>query len=331
MLKVTKCLPIVMMVASHALLAEPLSKEAGWGVTLSVNVGYSGGTSQFDTDDDNQITDNLTNSGQFSGSSLTYPLGTVLYTLDNLNTQFFLGNSRDQVAIAQFQYELGLRHQFSDDSKLTFAFFPKLSFFNETWSDPFVEASNRDTTDVSVGGARIAVERILGSPFTFKYAVASSSIDDEESGQSQLMDEQEIAALQRDSLYQKFEVETLLPIDSGLLLKPSLQYTHRNAEGDANSFNQYVAQVAVMLFRDRHTLITTLGVGKRFHQQENPIFDTTQKVDTVSIFSVYSYQRPFNWKSWDWTVMLGYSREDANIEFYDNDSFIVSTGMVYQF
>jgi hypothetical protein len=331
MLQIIKWLPIPVLLANHAVIAEPLSKEAGWDITLSVNVGYSGGTSQFDTDDDNQVTDNLSNSGQFSGSSLTYPLGRIQYTLNSRHTQFFLGNSRDQVSTAKFQYELGVLHQFSDDTKFTFAFFPKLSFLNETWSDPFVENSDRYTTDISVGGARVAVERIFGSPFTLKYAVASSSIDDEQSGQSQLMDAQEIAALQRDSLYQKFEVETLFPIDRGLLLKPTLQYTHRNAEGDANSFDQYVAQVALMLFSDRHTLITTLSAGKRFHQQENPIFDTTQQVNTFSIFSLYSYQRPFNWKGWDWTMMLGYSREDANIEFYDSNRFIVSTGMAYQF
>jgi len=331
MSQIIKWLSISVLLVNHTVSAEPLSKEAGWGVTLSVNVGYSGGTSQFDTDDDNQVTDNLSNSGQFSGSSLAYPLGRIQYTLKNRHTQFFLGNSRDQISTAKFQYELGLLHQFSDGSKLTFAFFPKLSLLNETWSDPFVENNSRDTTDIRVGGARVAVERTFGSPFTLKYAVASSSIDDEQSGQSQLIDDQEIAVLQRDSLYQKLEVETLFPIDRGLLLKPSLQYTHRNAEGDANSFDQYVAQVGILLFSDRHTLITTLSAGKRFYQQENPIFDVTQQVNTVSIFSLYSYQRPFNWKDWNWTMMLGYSREDANIEFYDSNSFIISTGMSYQF
>jgi hypothetical protein len=41
------------------------------------------------------------------------------YTLPGLSTQFFLGNSRDQVSRAQFQYELGLTHRFADDSRLT--------------------------------------------------------------------------------------------------------------------------------------------------------------------------------------------------------------------
>ena len=331
MLQVIKWLSIPILLVNHIVVAQPLSKEAGWEVTLSVNVGYSGGTSQFDTDDDNQVTNNLNNNGEFSGSSLTYPLGRVQYTMNNLNTQFFLGNSRDQISTAKFQYELGVIHQFSDRSKLTFAFFPKLSFLNETWSDPFVENNGRDTTDVRVGGGRISVERILGSPFTLKYAVASSSIEDEESGQSQLMDDQEIASLRRDSLYQKFELETLFPIDRELFLKPTVQYTHRNAQGDANSYDQYAAQVALMLFRDRHTLITTLSAGKRFHQQINPIFDRKQQVNTLSLFSLYSYKRPFNWRGWDWTLMLGYNREDANIKFYDSDGFIVSTGMAYQF
>lgn len=46
-----------------------------------------------------------------------------------------------------------------------------------------------------LGGVRIAIENPLGSPFTLKYAIASSGIDDELSGESQLTDLAEIDAL----------------------------------------------------------------------------------------------------------------------------------------
>ena len=330
MLKGISCL-ITGVFMSYSVVAQPLSPEAGWEFTLSVNVGYSGGESQFDTDSDNELTNGLNNSGQSQSSVLAYPLGRVQYTLDSLKTQFFLGNSREQVSTAQFQYEIGVVHQFNNDSKLTFAVFPKLSILNETWEDPFLVGSDRQTTDEKVGGGRIAVERIFGSPLTLKYAVASSSIDDEFSGQTQLTDAAEVASLQRDSLYQRVEVETLFPITKSLFLKPNVQYTDRNADGDANSYQQYTVQLSLLIFKDRHTLITTINTGTRHYKQINPIFNDKQDLQQVGVFSIYTYKKPFNWHRWSWTMMAGYSQEKSDITFYDSTSFIVSTGMVYAF
>lgn len=316
---------------SCSVVAQPLTKEAGWGFTLSVNAGYSGGKSQFDTDHDNEITNDLNNSGQSNSSVLVYPLGRVQYTLENLNTQFYLGNSREQVSTAKFQYELGMIHQFEDQSKLTVAVFPKLSLFNETWEDPFVTNAKRQTTDQKVGGARIAVDNIFGTGLTFKYAIASSSIDDELSGQSQLSDTSEIALLKRDSLYQRVEVGSSFPISQAVLLKPAFQYTNRNADGDANSYDQYTGQLSLLLFKQRHTLITTINAGVRLYKQENPLFNDKQDLTHAGIFSIYSYQRPFDWQHWSWTMMLGYNQENSDIAFYDSKGVIISTGMVYRY
>jgi len=321
----------IALLSSIANAAQPLSKEAGWGGSLSLNVGYTQKQSQLDTDSENAVTNNLDNNGKSSGSAIVYPLGRIQYTFDSLNTQLFLGNSKDQVAVAQFQYELGLVHRFADNTKLTIAAFPKLALFSEAWEDPFVEGSARQKTDKHVGGGRVAIENVLGSPLTLKYSLASSSVDNEKSGQSQLSSLAEQKLLQRDSLYQRFEVETMLPIAKGWLVKPNLQYTHRNADGDANSFDLYKAQLTLLMFKDRHTLVTTIHAGFSKYQELNPIFDNKQDAKQAGIFSVYSYKKPFNWERWSWTVMAGYNKEDSDIEFYDNSSFIISTGVIFEY
>jgi len=316
---------------SCSVVAQPLTKEAGWEFTLSVHAGYSVGESQFDTDHDNQITNDLNNSGQSNSSVLVYPLGRIQYTLDSLKTQFYLGNSREQVSTAKFQYEFGVIHQFGEQSKLTVAVFPKISLFNETWKDPFATNTKRQITDQKIGGARIAVDNILGTGLTVQYAIASSSIDEELSGQSQLSDASEIALLKRDSLYQRVEVGRTFPISPGVLLKPAFQYTNRNANGDANSYDQYTGQLSLLLFKKRHSLITTINAGVRLYKRENPIFNDKQDLIHTGLFSIYSYQRPFDWQDWSWTAMFGYTQENSDISFYDNKGVIISTGMVYRF
>ncbi|TEW53986.1 DUF2860 domain-containing protein [Psychromonas sp. RZ22] len=330
MLKGLICL-ISGVFVSYASLARPLSEEAGWQFTLNLNVGLTGGQSQLKTNSENEVTNDLDNSGQYRTSVMGYPLGRIQYTLDSLETQFYLGNSRDQVATAQLQYELGVIQQLNDGSQLTFAVFPRLSLLNETWADPFLVGSKREETKEYTAGGRIAVEQIFGSPFTLKYAVASSSVKEELSGQNELNNPDDIAALQRDSLYQRVEVETMFPVARGLFLKPTVQYTHRNADGNANSYEQYTGQLSFLLFRDRHLLVTTINAGIRNYQQINPIFNEKQDLVRAGIFSIYSYKRPFDWQHWSWTMMAGYNQEKSDISFYDNYGFIVSTGLTYKY
>jgi hypothetical protein len=312
-------------------VAEPLSNTAGWEFTLNLNAGYTHSQSQLNTDDDNKITNDLSNSGQSTSSAIVFPLGRVQYTLADLNTQFFLGNSRDQVSTAQFQYEIGATHQFTDNSKLTLAIFPKLSLFNETWKDPFLVGAKREVTDQDVGGGRIALENVLGSPFTLKYAIADSQVDDEQSGISQLTNVSEINSVKRDSIFQRVEIETMFPISKGMFLKPTLQYTNRNAEGDANSYDQYTVQLGLLVFRPQYSVITTINTGVRYYQEENPIFDEKQNSQQFGILSLYSYKQPFNWKNWSWTLMAGYNAENSDINFYDTKGLILSTGMMFQY
>jgi hypothetical protein len=319
-----------LLVSSYG-AADGLSKTAGWEFTLNLNAAYTSSQSQLNTDDDNEITDDLNNSGKSTSSTILFPLGRVQYTLEDLNTQFFLGNSRDQVSTAQFQYELGVTHLLVDSSKLTVAVFPKLSLFNETWKDPFLVGGKREVTDQNVGGGRIALENVLGGPLTLKYAIASSDIDDEQSGLSQLTNIDEINALKRDSIFQRFEVETMFPISKGIFLKPTLQYTNRNAEGDANSYDQYTAQLGLLVFRPQYSVITTINTGVRYYQEENPIFDQKQNTRQFGILSIYSYNKPFNWENWSWTLMAGYNEENSDIRFYDTKGLILSTGMVFQY
>lgn len=312
-------------------IAEPLAKNAGWDFTLNLNAGYTNSQSQLNTDDDNKITNDLNNSGKSTSSAIFFPLGRIQYTLQDLNTQFFLGNSRDQVSTAQFQYEIGVVHQLPNQSKLTVAVFPKLSLFNEVWKDPFLVGSDRETTDQHVGGGRVALENIYGSPFSLKYAIATSSVDDESSGVSQLTDAADIDLLKRDSLYQRIEVGMTLPIDRGILLKPSLQYTNRNADGDANSYDQLTAQLSLLVFRERYSVVTTINAGLSRYEANNPIFSEKQDSEQFGILSIYSYNKPFNWDKWSWTLMAGYSQENSDITFYDTDGFIVSTGLVFEY
>lgn len=321
---------------SAPLAAKPLAEEAGWQFVLSVNAGYVSGKSNMSTEDDNEIIDDLQSDADSSKRFIAFPFVRAQYTTEDLNTQFFLGNSRDQISTAQFQYELGVTQQFADKSKLTLALFPELPLFNETWEDPYLVGQKRVETDENAQGGRIEFSRIAGSPITLKYAYAVSDVDSERSGASVLIDgellsEQALQSLQRDSQYHRFAIETMFPIYSKIFLKPTLQYTARLADGDAHSYDDYNVQLGLLIFNGRHTSITTLNIGLTQYDQKNPVFNMKQDSVNAGLFSVYSYAQAFNYKPLTFSLIAGYSQKDSDITFYDESGLMVSTGLAYKF
>lgn len=129
MFKKLSCLLLVLCV-SQSSMARPLSEQVGWSSELSINALYISGKSQLSTSSDNKMTESLNSSGKSATTKLIIPLNKVFYTLEGLKTQlYFDSNNADQITTNGFQYEFGVKHQFVDESKLTFAAFPKLSVY----------------------------------------------------------------------------------------------------------------------------------------------------------------------------------------------------------
>jgi len=333
MFKKISCLALIALV-SHVGngFARPLSEAAGWKGALSLNIAYINNESQLSTGTENKKIEDLNATGESTSSKLIAPLGSVYYTLDSLKTQlFFEANSADQISTNGLQYEFGIKHQFKDDSTLTFAAFPQLSVLNDVWEDPFLEGSDRTETEQEVGGARISVEQIFATPLTVKYAIANSSIESELSGQNSNLSVNEMSSLERDSLYQRLSFETMFPVAKGVFLKPNLEYTERNAEGNANSYDDYAMKLSVLVFRERYFWATTLSFGMQNYQNINPIFDDKQDTEYVGLSSLYVYKDPFGFKDWSLSALAVYTEKESDIGFYDSKSLIVVTSASYKF
>ncbi|MFT6927730.1 MAG: hypothetical protein ACJAZP_003369 [Psychromonas sp.] len=317
--------------ANSAPATRSLAEKAGWEFTLGMNMGYSAGRSQLNTDDDNALNEDLNNQGKSLDKTLVFPLASAQYTFDELQTQIFAGNSREQISVAEFQYELGIKHVFNNRSQLTVAYFPQLPFFNEAWQDPYLIGSARTTTEQNTQGGRVALTRIAGSSITLKYAFAITSIENEQSGQSIGLNAAQLSLLQRDSFYQRIEIETMFPIAPGVFFKPALQYTRRSADGEAHNFDQYGAQLGLLVFKGRHSLITTFNTGIKKFAVDNPVFSEKQNTVTAAVFSVYSYAQALNWQPLSFNILAGYKKENSDINFYDSKGLFMSTGLSYKF
>lgn len=330
MLKILTPVLLVTCFATSA-FARPLDKEAGFGLTLGLYGGTRVVESQFNTQKDNQQTDTLDSTGESLQTPTFFPLGRIQYTFDDLQTQVYFGNSKDQVATASFQYELGFIHQFENKTKFTIAYFPELSMFNETWEDPFLTGKDRVETRETTTGGRIALERIFGSPFSLKYAYATNEVENENSGLGLGLNPEDMDSLKRDSKFQRVEAEVVLPIANKTYLRPTLKYTVRDSEGEANSYNEYAGLLSVIATQGKHTIISTLSLSAKSFDKVNPIFNRKQDSNTMGFFTVYSYNQPFDWESISFTLLAGFSKEDSDIDFYDVMSSSVVAGVTYTY
>ncbi|WP_432460334.1 MULTISPECIES: DUF2860 family protein [unclassified Agarivorans] len=321
------------LLLSFAAGARPLAEQAGWSATLNLNLGYVGGQSQFSTDDDNQVTHDLNNSGQSTNTLIAYPLLRASYTTADLKNQFFVGNSKENLGRAQFQYELGYRRAISNKSQLTVAYFPELPLMNDTWSDPYITNVARQETDENVQGGRLRYQSIADSPFTLEYVYAKRSIDNEQSGVAIFgQGSSQAQALNRNANLHRVIGEMFVPLSKQWFLSPALVYTTSKADGSANDFNSYTLRLNSVYKIERHLLTVNLELGQTKYSDGNPVFNMqTQEDDRLSLFAIYLYQRPFAWKNAMFNVTAGYQNSDSNINFYDSKGFITTFGFGYTF
>ncbi|MBN3574895.1 DUF2860 domain-containing protein [Vibrio neptunius] len=308
-----------------------LSEQAGFSGEVSLSAGFASSTSNFNTDGDKTIS-NVNQTASADSGSLVLPLGSLAYTFGaNLDKQFYVGMAREDIAVGTLALELGYKQQLSSGMVIDASFLPTI-MSGETWSDPFLTGQERQTTDETGNAFRLKFSNIMGSNFSLDTAYATSDIDNEKSGASNnSLTTAERRALQRDASSIYFKGDYRLPLTRTSFLQPSLTYIKTDADGDANSLDSVSGELSYFKILNRHQFAITAGYTNRSYDASNPIYGKTRDEDELSFFAAYEYQEFMGWQDWSLVSFAGYSKTDANIDFYDEDQYLFSVGMSYQF
>jgi len=307
-------------------VAKPLAKNAGFSGTLGINAGVSETQGQFNIHDDNEQIQDLNNAGEGVSTSVLFPFFRVAYTTEDLQTQYFLGQSPENILNSAIQYEIGVKHQFDERQSMTFAYIPHVPFLKETWSDPFLINAPREKSDIDSSAVRLAYKF---SPVQIEYSYASYSIENEQSGSQMSVEEQ--ALLNRDSDYQRLSVESLFPLWQGIYAKANVFYGAQNAKGASQSFDEFHYSLSIMTKYERHFFSVQAAFSKREYDAENPMFGEVQEDDAARYSFLYSYFEPFDIEGTNLNIIYQNKENDANIEFYDSSTKLFSVGVSYSF
>ncbi|EGU35777.1 hypothetical protein VII00023_11129 [Vibrio ichthyoenteri ATCC 700023] len=306
-----------------------LSDKAGFSGEVSISTGFYSTESNLNTHDDNKnIDSNLGAPSDAVSGALILPLGNVAYTFGNgLNQQFYAGTSREDIATGTLAFELGYKYQLASGMIINASMLPTI-MSGEVWADPY-QAKNRQTTDEDGNAYRLKLENIAGSKFTVDMAYATKDIDNEKSGAAR--EPNDMDSLRRDSNAFIFKTDYKLFLDQQTILTPRLSYISSDADGDANSFTGYGAELSYFKLLDRHQFALTGGFKTRDYDANNAVFNKTRQDDEFSLFAAYEYANIMDWQDWSLISLVGFSNSDSNIDFYDKKDYIMSVGMNYQF
>lgn len=325
--KTTLSLSILSCFMSYSSVAE-LAPEAGFGGEISLNTGYMSQSSNFNTDVKDPIS-HLNSEGKSNGEMLVAPLGQINYTFgQQLDKQVYIGTSREDIAVGDFAFEIGYKHELKSGMVVDASFLPTV-VSGETWSDPYALNSAREVTDETGNAYRLKLESIAGTDFTLDMAYANIDVKNEASGSNLSASEQ--AKLQRDGnvIFVKGEYEYMLNQTSGLI--PSLSYKVRSADGEAMAYKAYGTDITYFKVLDRHQFALTAGYETRSYDGTNPMFDETRSDNEMSLFAAYEYDQLMGWKDVSFISFAGYGSSSSNIDFYNESEYLISAGVNYKF
>ena len=298
-----------------------LADEQGFSGEISINTGVTSSTSNFDTDANSTISSN-TQKASSESSFLVAPLGSIAYTCgEKLNHQVYTGTARDDVATGTVVLEVGYKYQLESGMVIDASLLPTI-MSGKTWANPYTEGVARSKTDETGNAFRLKLSNIAGSAFSLDMAYATKDVDSDLVGYEELKRD-------ADTIYLKGQYRQ--PISRTMMLVPSLIYQSSDAEGNAESFEQFGGEVSLFGGMGRHQYALTAGYNQRSYDASNPIYDKKRSDDNINLFAAYEYDQFMDWENWSFVSLAGYGTSDSNITFYDESQYIVSVGLNYKF
>ncbi|YCO03679.1 DUF2860 domain-containing protein [Vibrio sp. VNB-15] len=311
-------LPLAFIVSTaQAQLAE----TAGFSGEVSLNAGFVSSESNFNTENSSTIT-SLDKRADSDSSFIAAPLGSVAYTFGNqLNQQVYAGTTRSDIAIGTLVFQLGYKYQLDSGTVLDFSYLPTI-LDGETWQNPYLTDQARKTTDEGGNAFRFQINRFLNDNFNLDLAYVDKDIEKDTVTDPSLL---------RDAKIYHIKGDYRIPLSRTSMLQPAFTYIYNDADGDAESFNSYRLDLSWFKFVNRHRIALTAGYTIKDFEAASDTFNKTRDDGKISLFAAYEYKNVFDWQNWSFISLAGYGSNDSNITFYDEEEYLLSVGLNYDF
>ena len=325
----------LVVLAVQARGIEPIPRESGLkgyvnlGVTaLSVknntvaglklvDVGESKISSVFDSPDSESVVVPALN-------------GEVSYTWAETRSQLFLGNRLEDFIRFDSTSAFGLRQEAGAagavEGSILFSGLP-----TEVWQDPFVEGIDREATDRSSTGARVAWDKIMGSRFEFSLAARKIELDTERSGEFLGLSASERRLLDREGDFYSGEFLYVVDLGARQYIVPSLRAARFDLDGDAMANDRIGAQVTYAYSWERVRLVANAYYSRAEYDARHPVYGKTRGDDLFGLAISAFWPDLLGYGNWTGVATLLYGAQDSNISFYDSEVLGAGLSALYRF
>ncbi|GAL04270.1 hypothetical protein JCM19237_2421 [Photobacterium aphoticum] len=156
-------------------------------------------------------------------------------------------------------------------------------------------------------------------------------MDNDKAGASRGLSRQQQDLLRRDSTAFFIKADFRQPLSATSFLKPAFSMTTAEADGSANSYIAYSAEVTYFKVLDRNLLALTASYSNRDYEAVNPVFNKARTDNEFGLFAAYEHKNFMGWQNWSFISLAGLGMSESNIDFYDSKQYMMSVGMNYQF
>lgn len=287
----------------------PGPSESGFSGRLLGGAFFMQTDSQFSTQSSNSVTTTL--DGPANDHDLSSALASIYlrYQFEN-GSAVYIGNPLE--GSDGFEVVSGVSIPTGSgtwDMALTW------SPLSDAWKNPYQTGLARDKTDVEDYGLRVQWQDIVGSPWGAEYTVSRINIEDDIIGK--LYDD-----LKRDGLEHELKVNYTLALRPGLTLNPEIGYTYADIDGHSNRYDGISMGTKVMAIRFPWMFIGLTSVRQNQYHKRHPLYNKTLKDSGFTVFGQVMRLNLFGVKRLFASGGAGYIYTDANINFFDSQTFI---------
>ncbi|MDC5721781.1 DUF2860 domain-containing protein [Vibrio europaeus] len=282
--------------------------------------GYMSTNSNLSTNSEANLKSNQ-KKGSHEDELVVMPLGSLTYDLgENRDHRVYLGTSRDDLAVGDLAFEIGYQFDMSNGTQIDLAYLPTV-LSGEVWQDPYLEG-RRSKTDIDGHAYRMKLNSIMGSGFSLDMAYATTEVDKENIGYSELL---------RDSDKYYVKGSYLMQFMPNMGLNTSLGYLHNDADGKAETFDQYEIEMSFFVNHDAHTLAVTSSYAHRDYDGRSSLHNKTRSDNEHKLFLAYEYANVAGLDNWNLVSFTGVNYSDSNVSFYKSEDYLASVGLSYTF
>jgi len=284
-------------------------------------------------DDNSRITAIDANPSQFE-EGFILPLWQVNYHFNRSKTTISLGTSDHGINKNDPEIEASISRELTDGTTLWASYAPKLSEFNsQIWQDPYLTGKQRKRTKTALEGVGLGADYLLGSALSLAYRYGELSIDNDDAGKSlsSRLTPTEIKQLQRGEERHHALLSLTFPLTDNFFLIPGASYTLTNAEGSANNYSSEELNLTVAYQKDSFEAFVEGYLVDAKYDEPNPVFRKKREDERYGITTGISYLNPFGWNNIKLDLLIGYSRENSNIHFFDSREEFMAAGLTYEY